>query len=48
MIMKHPFSKDLYRYYGEKGESLLQRLLRPVELRYISLFSISILAKRTM
>lgn len=36
--MKSQFSKDLYRYYGEKGESLAQRLLRPVELKYIALF----------
>ena len=32
------FSKDLYRYYGEKGENFAQRLLRPVELKYIALF----------
>lgn len=36
--MKNVFSKDLYRYYGEKGESLIQRLLRPAELKYIALF----------
>ena len=36
--MSTAFSKDLYRYYGEKGESLAQRLLRPVELKYIALF----------
>ncbi len=36
--MDNKFSKDLYRYYGEKGESLVQRLLRPTELKYISLF----------
>ncbi len=36
--MNKAFSKDLYRYYGDKGESLLQRLLRPVELKYIALF----------
>ena len=36
--MKKPFSKDLYRYYGEAGESLAQRLMRPPELRYIALF----------
>lgn len=29
------FSKDLYRYYGENGESLRDRLLRPIELKYI-------------
>ena len=32
------FSKDLYRYYGEKGESLPQKMLRPPELKYIALF----------
>ncbi len=32
------FSKDLYRYYGESGESFSKRLLRPVELKYIALF----------
>lgn len=36
--MNKMFSRDLYRYYGAKGESLAQRLLRPVELRYIALF----------
>ena len=36
--MNCKFSKDLYRYYGEAGESLVNRLLRPVELRYIALF----------
>ena len=30
--MSTAFSKDLYRYYGEKGETFAQRLLRPVEL----------------
>lgn len=29
------FKKDLYRYYGDKGESLKDRLLRPLELKYI-------------
>ncbi len=28
------FKKDLYRWYGEEGESLKDRLLRPYELRY--------------
>ena len=32
------FSKDLYRYYGDKGESLPQKLLRPPELKYLALF----------
>ena len=36
--MNKEFSKDLYRYYGEKGETFAKRLLRPVELRYIALF----------
>lgn len=36
--MNSKFSKDLYRYYGEKGESLLKRFLRPPELKYIALF----------
>lgn len=36
--MNHCFSKDLYRYYGDRGERLAQRLLRPPELRYIALF----------
>lgn len=36
--MNSKFSKDLYRYYGEKGESLAERILRPPELKYIALF----------
>ena len=36
--MKDKFSKDLYRYYGEKGESFINRILRPSELKYIALF----------
>ena len=36
--MNTQFSKDLYRFYGEEGESLGKRLLRPVELKYIALF----------
>ena len=36
--MNKQFLKDLYRYYGEKGESFAKRLLRPVELKYIALF----------
>ena len=36
--MDNKFSKDLYRYYGEKGEPFFKRLLRPVELKYIALF----------
>lgn len=29
------FKKDLYRYYGNKKETLRERLFRPIELRYI-------------
>ena len=29
------FKKDLYRWYGEKGESLKDRLLRPLEIKYM-------------
>ena len=29
------FKKDLYRYYGDKGESIKDRILRPSELKYI-------------
>ncbi len=36
--MDNQFSKDLYRYYGEKGESFAQRLLRTPELKYLALF----------
>ena len=36
--MNEKFSKDLYRYYGEKGEGFAERLLRPTELKYIALF----------
>ena len=36
--MNGKFSKDLYRYYGEKGESFVQKLFRPTELQYIALF----------
>ena len=36
--MDNKFSKDLYRYYGEKGESFFRKLLRPTELKYIALF----------
>lgn len=29
------FEKDLYRYYGETGETLKQRIFRPYEIKYI-------------
>ena len=36
--MNKTFKKDLYRYYGEAGESFIKRMFRPLELKYISLF----------
>ena len=32
------FKKDLYRIYGEKGESLKQRFFRNIEIKYICAF----------
>ena len=32
------FKKDLYRWYGEKGENLKQRLFRPNEIKYMYWF----------
>lgn len=32
------FKKDLYRWYGEKGEGLMHRLLRPNEIKYMYWF----------
>ena len=32
------FSKDLYRWYGEKGESLKARIFRPYEIKYMYWF----------
>ena len=29
------FQKDLYRWYGEKGEPLKNRLFRPIEIKYL-------------
>ena len=29
------FQKDLYRWYGEKGESLKNRMFRPIEIKYL-------------
>lgn len=33
--MADTFQKDLYRYYGDKGETLTQRIFRPLEIKYI-------------
>ncbi len=35
--MNSIFKTDLYRYYGDKGESIKARLFRPQELKYLSL-----------
>ena len=32
------FEKDLYRWYGEDGESLKERIFRPYEIRYMYWF----------
>lgn len=32
------FEKDLYRIYGEKGESLKNKIFRPLELQYLCVF----------
>ena len=32
------FQKDLYRWYGEQGESLKNRVFRPMEIRYLCIF----------
>ena len=37
-MKNHIFKKDLYRVYGEAGESLKNRILRPMELRYLCVF----------
>ena len=29
------FQKDLYRWYGKKGESLKNRMFRPIEIKYL-------------
>ena len=36
--MNSIFKKDLYRYYGEKGEPFLKKIFRPLEIKYIKLF----------
>ena len=38
IAMNQIFQKDLYRFYGEEGESLVKRMMRPPELRYLALF----------
>lgn len=36
--MNSIFKKDLYRYYGERGEPFLKRVFRPLELKFILVF----------
>ena len=36
--MNSVFKKDLYRYYGERGEPFLKKVFRPLEIKFISLF----------
>lgn len=33
--MNRIFEKDLYRYYGNKGENKLKKIFRPLEIKYI-------------
>ena len=37
IYMKKTYKKDLFRYYGEKKESLKQKLMRPPEIKYLVL-----------
>lgn len=32
------FITDLYRYYGDDGENIKKRILRPIEIKYIYTF----------
>ena len=34
-MKKSVFKDDLFRYYGEQGESIKDKILRPIEIRYI-------------
>lgn len=36
--MNNVFKKDLYRYYGDRGEPFLKKVFRPLELKYLSWF----------
>lgn len=37
-MTKKIFKKDLYRYYGEKGETLKDKIFRPLEIKYIKIY----------
>lgn len=36
--MIYDFKDDLYRFYGDSGEKFMQRLFRPLELKYIYVY----------
>ncbi len=36
--MNDVFKKDLFRWYGEKGEDIVHRLMRPGEIKYMKVF----------
>lgn len=35
VMKKSVFKDDLYRYYGERGESIKKRIFRPIEIKYL-------------
>lgn len=37
-MTKTLFEKDLYRYYGDKGETLKDKFFRPQEIKYIKVY----------
>lgn len=37
-MYRSAFADDLFRYYGEKGESMKNRLFRPIEIKYLHAF----------
>lgn len=37
-MKRSAFKDDLFRYYGEQGESLRSRIFRPVEIQYLYAF----------
>lgn len=38
MMGKSAFTSDLYRYYGDNGEGIVKKLLRPIEIKYLHAF----------
>ena len=39
-MKKSLFKKDLFRYYGEKGEPIIKRIMRPLEIKFLKAFNI--------